>query len=1559
MIYTSGSTGEPKGVQITHRAICNHLQWRQRAYPLSGSDRFLHKASVSFDISVWEIFGPLLAGSTLLLAKPGGQQESAYLTRLMADEKVTVAHFGPAMLQVWLQEPELEQCQALRQVFCGGEPLTVEQRDSFFARLPARLCHQYGPTEATVDALVWECQADDREVIPLGRPIANLRAYVLDEELQPAPMGVAGELHLAGLGLARGYLKRADLTAEKFIPDPFSEQGGERLYKTGDRARYLADGTLEFLGRLDQQVKIRGFRIELGEIEAVLSTHPAVRQSVTIAREDVAGDKRLVSYLVTAEAVESRELRRHLREMLPDYMIPSAFILLAKLPLTPSGKVDRRALSAPDPLRWETEQGYAAPRTPIEEVLASIWANLLGLEQVSINDNFFELGGHSLLATRLMSQVRDALQIDLAVRQLFEHPTIAELAQSIEKVMRGRQKSPLQPLTLTARPGAIPLSFAQQRLWFLDQMEPGNSFYNISSALRLNGPFDHPALERSFTEVVRRHEVLRTTFQMSDGEPVQVIASEPSFSLPAFDLSALPEAERELKVQALAAAEAARPFDLSALPLLRATVLRLSAEEHILLLTKHHIISDGWSLGLLVKEVATLYRAFSRELPSPLPELGIQYADYALWQREQLSGPLLDEQLTYWREQLQSAPAVLALPTDRSRPAVKRYRGTRETFHIAEELAAELKAVSRAQRVTMFMLLLAAFKVLLWRYSGQEDIVVGTPIANRQESQIEDLIGFFVNTLALRTRLEPTERFADLLKRVREECLAGYQHQAVPFELVVEELAVERSLSYTPIFQVMFALQNELLLPGEMEDIEIKVMETEGGTAKVDLLMTIEAEETGSGLRGVIEYDTDLFERETVRRLAQHYQTLLQSIVTNGDARIGNLPLLGEEEQQQILVTWNETKADYPAQSVSELFEAVVARTPEKVAVVFEQQAVSYEDLNRRANQLAHHLRTLGIGPEVVVAVLTERSVETIVSFLAVLKAGGAYLPLEPSAPPARLLFMMEDCGVKLLLTQERLLGRLPEHPFPIVLLDDDQRLIRSESKQNLSPVGVTPEHLAYVMYTSGSTGKPKGIGIPHRGIVRLVRGANYANLSADEVILQSAPVSFDAATFEIWGSLLNGGRVVLLPAERASLEELGRTVKEHQVTTSFLTTGLFNVMVEERAEDLHGLRQLLAGGDVMSVSHVERAIRELKGCQIIPCYGPTENTTFTSCYPMTSVSQLGETVSIGRPISNTKVYLLDANLQPVPIGVPGELYIGGDGLARGYFNQPSLTAEKFIPDPFTEAGARLYRSGDLARYSSDGTMEFLSRIDHQVKIRGFRIEPSEIQTVLGTPCGRADRRSGAIEGDGEEDLAGLCGCRADGERQRVAAFLQARLPEHMIPTAFIMLCEIPLTPHGKVDRAALLALESSQPDSTAVYVGARTLVEEMLVGIWANLLDVQRVGIYDNFFELGGHSLLAIRLLSRVRESFQVEVTLRQLFETADCGRTGEEIEHDCCGQGRRRLQCQSCLSNERENSAALFFATATRGFWISSSRAILFITSRAACASLVHWTSQRLARA
>ncbi|HKU72542.1 MAG TPA: non-ribosomal peptide synthase/polyketide synthase, partial [Pyrinomonadaceae bacterium] len=1497
VIYTSGSTGRPKGIAMPQRPLMNLLAFQTHNFDASKSPRTLQFASLSFDVSFQEIFSTFCAGATLLLIDEEVRHDPKALWQVLVEKNVERLFLPFVALQQLAEVVETEETVPLhlREVITAGEQLKVtgEIRQMFEKLAGCAFVNHYGPSE-THAATAWQLPGMPDQwphLPPIGKPISNTQIYLLDEWLQPVPIGVVGELYIGGECLARGYVDRPQQTAEKFIPHPFSETGGERLYKTGDLARYRNDGCLDFMGRSDHQVKVRGFRIEIGEIEFALKQHPAVKQAVVHAWDDTTGQKRLAAYVVAApeESVATAELRNHLRELLPEYMIPSAFVLLAELPLTPSGKVDRRALSAPDSLRSETE-GYAAPRTPIEEVLANIWANLLGFEQVGINDNFFELGGHSLLATRVMSQIRDALQIDLALRQLFEHPTIAELGQSIEKV---RQQSSLQPLTLTARPEAIPLSFAQQRLWFLDQMEPGNSFYNISSALRLNGPLDHQALEQSLAEIIHRHEVLRTSFQTSGEGPVQVIVSEPYFNLPVIDLSPLPEAERELEAQAMAATEAARPFDLSTLPLLRATLLRLAAEEHVLLLTMHHIISDGWSLGLMVKEVATLYQAFSRQLPSPLPELEIQYADYALWQRQQLSGAVLDEQLTYWREQLQSAPAVLPLPADHPRPAIKRYRGAHQSFHISEELAAELKALSRAQRVTMFMLLLAAFKVLLWRYSGQEDIVVGTPIANREESQIEDLIGFFVNTLAMRTRLEPNERFADLLKRVREECLTGYQHQTVPFELVVEELAVERSLSYTPIFQVMFVLQNEMLVPREIEDIEIKAMEVEAGTAKVDLLMAIGAQETGAGLRGVIEYDTDLFEPETMRRLGQHYQTLLQAIVSKSDERIGKLPLLGEEERQQLLVSWNETQAEYPAQSVSELFEAVVARTPEKVAVLFEQQAISYDDLNRRANQLGHHLRHFGVGPETVVAVLAERSVEAIVSLLAVLKAGGAYLPLEPSTPSERLLFMMEDCGAKLLLTQQRLLERLPAHQVPVVLLDADQHLISIESEQNLSATGVTPEHLAYLMYTSGSTGKPKGIGIPHRAVVRLVRGANYANLNAGEVILQAAPVSFDAATFEIWGSLLNGGSLVLLPGERASLEELGRTLKEHQVTTLWLTAGLFHLMIEERAEDLQGLRQLLAGGDVLSVSHVERALRELKNCQIINGYGPTENTTFTCCYPMTSVAQVGETVAIGRPISNTKVYLLDANLQPVPLGVTGELYIGGDGLARGYSNHPSLTAEKFIPDPFTqEQGGRLYRSGDLARYLSDGRIEFLGRLDHQIKIRGFRIEPGEVETLLEQHEEIKQAVVAAREADagGKRLVAYLVAQSEPPATAELQAFLKQRLPEYMVPSAFIFLSELPLTPSGKINRRALP--EPGRPELSDNYVGPRTETEALVCSLWAGILKIERVGIYDNFFELGGHSLLATQLVSRLREAFRVEIPLRLLFEQPTVAELTQGIE-------------------------------------------------------------------
>ena len=731
VIYTSGSTGAPKGVQITHGAICNHLQWRQRAYPLTGNDRFLHKASLGFDISVWEIFAPLLAGGQLLLAKPGGQQESAYLARLIAEEKVTVAHFGPAMLQVWLQEPEVANCHELKRVFCGGEPLTVPLRNSFYARCSrAELCHQYGPTEATVDALVWDCRADDEvEVIPLGRPIANLRAYVLDERLQPAPVGVAGELHLAGVGLARGYLQRADLTAAQFIPDPFSAQGGERLYKTGDQARYLADGNLEFLGRLDQQVKIRGFRVEIGEVETVLEQHEKIEQAVVVAREADASGKTLLAYLVTrqTESPATAELQAFLKQRLPEYMVPAAFVFVSEIPLMPTGKINRRALPEPD--RTELSDQYVGPRTEMEALVCSLWAGILKLERVGIYDNFFELGGHSLLATQLVSRVCEAFGVEIPLRLLFEQPTVAGFTQGIETVLPvGRNSSPIKRLLLE---GPQPLSFSQRRLWFLDQLTPGSAVYNIPAALRLSGSLHLAALQKAFNEILRRQELLRTSFAVIDAEPVQLVSEPADFDLPVVDLSHLESSEIERQVLQLISEEAHCPFDLTHGPLFRATALRLAASEHVLMFTMHHIISDGWSMRVLIKEVTTIYEAFCAGQSSPLTDLPVQYGDYAVWQREQLRGEILEEQLRYWRKQLEEAPVLLELPTENPRPPVQSYRGARVKLEIAPQTTRALKVLSQQHSVTLFMTLLAAFQALLYRYSGQDDVVVGTPVAGR------------------------------------------------------------------------------------------------------------------------------------------------------------------------------------------------------------------------------------------------------------------------------------------------------------------------------------------------------------------------------------------------------------------------------------------------------------------------------------------------------------------------------------------------------------------------------------------------------------------------------------------------------------------------------------------------------------------------------------------------------------------------------------------------------------------------------------------------------------
>ena len=1504
VIYTSGSTGRPKGVMLPHRGIVNCLLWMQSAFRLGPHDRTMLKASLSFDASVWELFWPLLVGAGVVVARPGGQQDSAYLVRAAERDGVTILHFVPSMLSVFLNEQELGRAGSVRRVLAGGEALPPDTMARFHARMSAELHNFYGPTETSIGSLDWRCEPGGTyTVVPIGRPIANTQIYILDRDGRPVPVGVPGELYVGGDGLARGYLGRPELTAERFVPDPFARTTGARLYRTGDLARYLADGNVEFLGRVDYQVKIRGFRIELEEIEAVLGRHAAVRESVVVAREVAAGDKRLVAYVVAAgsEPPTVGELRRHLKGQLPDYMVPAAFVMLDELPLAPSGKVDRKALPAPDDAGREFAASYVAPRTPVEEVLAGVLAEVLGVVRVGVHDNFFALGGHSLLATQVVSRVREILRVELPLSRFFEAPVVAELAAAVEPEMRAGRAASAPPLSPVPRDGALPLSFAQQRLWFIDQLEPGNPVYNMPGAVRLEGRLDKLALERALNEVVRRHEALRTTFVSGEGRPAQVVAPSLSLPLPVVDLTRFSAAEGEAEAQHLATAEVQLPFDLAAGPLLRARLLQLSADDHVLLVTMHHIVSDGWSVGVLVREAAALYAAYAEGHAASLPELPVQYADYSVWQRDWLRGEALDEQLAYWRRQLAGAPPLLELPTDRPRPKAQTYRGAALAVELPQDLTEDLKSLGRREGVTLFMTLLAAFQVLLARYTGQTDIPVGSPVANRRRREVENLVGFFVNTLVLRTDLSGDPAFTDLLARVREVCLGAYAHQDVPFEMLVEELQPERDLSYTPLFQALLVLQNapggEFNLPG----LKLTPMLPQSGTAKFDLMLSLT--ETDAGLEGVFEYNADLFDEATARRLLGHFETLLRAASTDARRRLSSLPLLRADEERRLLVDWNDTAAEFPREScVHELVERQAAHTPAAAAVVFDGERLSYGELNERANRLAHFLRAQGVGPEVVVGVLMERSVEMMVGVLGILKAGGAYLPLDPENPRERLSFMLADAGARALLTHERLAERVPQTSARVVRLDADWAEVARARGENPARLA-TPDNAAYVIYTSGSTGKPKAVAMPHRAAVNLV---TFQRRSSGETAgartLQFAPLSFDVSFQEIFSTWCAGGALILLDEDaRRDPRQLLDVLAGQEVGRLFLPFVALQQLAEAAAEGgraPRSLRAVITAGEQLKITpQVERLFGLLAGCVLDNHYGPTETHLATMWRLAGDARRWPALPPIGRPIANARVFLLDARMTPVPVGVPGELYVGGDGLARGYLGRPELTAERFVPDPFSaEAGARLYRTGDLARYLTDGRLEYAGRADLQVKVRGFRVEVGEIEAVLKQHSAVTQAAVVAREdAPGVKRLVAYV-VLAEPSRPPVAgelrSFLKERLPEYMIPAVFVLLDALPLTPSGKVDRQRLPAPDEAARTALDVHVAPRTPVEEVLCSVWAEVLKVGRVGVHDNFFELGGHSLLATQLMSRVRQAFGTDVALRQLFEQPTVAELARAVE-------------------------------------------------------------------
>jgi amino acid adenylation domain-containing protein len=1495
VIYTSGSTGRPKGVMVEHRQLVSYLLGMIGRLELTPGLSFALVQALTADAAKTTIYGALLTGGCLHVIPEKQAADAEVLGAYLESHDIDWLKLAPSHLAALWSSPRFARAAPRRYLVLGGEPSPRGWAEEILAGVPdCAVINQYGPTETTVGVLTYRARAGQLPpgslILPLGRPLPGSRIHLLDRNLAPVPVGVAGELCIAGSGLARGYLGAPAQTAERFVPDPLGREPGGRLYRTGDLARSWPDGLLEFVGRLDHQIKIRGFRVELGEVEAALKAHPGLVDAVVVAREQAVGGRGLIAYVVAREPLDARRLREFLGDRLPAYMVPSAFVVLDELPRTPHGKVDRRAL--PDPQRVEPA-GSVAPRTPLEELLAAIWGEVLGRERVGVEESFFELGGHSLLATQVMSRVRRTFEVDLPLRSLFEEPTVAAFAARVETELRTGRGLDAPPLSPVPRDGsALPLSFAQQRLWFLAQLDPESTAYNLPVAVRLAGPLDVAALGASLRGVVRRHEALRTIFVTVEGEPGQRIDTPGAAGLTLVDLAGLPAERREGEARRQASFEARRGFDLERGPLFRALLLRLAGDDHLVAATMHHIVSDGWSMEILVQEVAVLYEAFAAGRPSPLAELPAQYADFAVWQRQWLRGEALEAHLGWWRERLAGAPALLELPTDRPRPPVQSSRGAVEPVRLPAALAAGLRNVARRHGVTLFMVLLGGFQTLLSRYTRSLDVSVGTPTAGRTHVEIEGLIGFFVNTLVLRTDLSGDPELGDLLGRIRETALEAHLHQDVPFEKLVAELEPERSLSRTPLFQVMLALQNVPRRELTVADLRMLPLEVGGSTAKFDLsLSLVELEEE---LVGSVEYATDLFDRVSVVRLLAHLERLLGGMAADPVGRLSSCSLLGAGEQAQVTREWNDTEVSHPSVLLHERIAARALLAPDAVAVSCAGRELTYGELWRQADRLARALRSLGVSPEVRVGICMERSPELVVGLLGVLAAGGTYVPMDPEYPQARLLLLLEDSRASVVLTQARLVSRLPATAASLLILDavleSSEIPDGPELKAGSLPL---PANTAYVLFTSGSTGRPKGVMVPHRALAHhMLWMQSCYPLGEDDCVLQKTPIGFDASVWEFFAPLLAGGRLALAPAgEHRDPVRLVERLRAERVTVVQVVPALLKMLLEQPGfAACRDLRRVYCGGEALEERVKEKFRELLPEVALINVYGPTETTIQVSSQAFLPGEE--HAVSIGRPIHNARLYVVDDRLEPLPIGVPGELLVGGRSLARGYLDRPDLTAERFLPDPFGEAaGGRLYGTGDLVRWRSTGELEYLGRIDQQVKVRGFRVELGEIEAVLGS---HPAVRKGVVEvrGEGEERRLVAYAVAAEGSLPEAAlrAWLLERLPDYMVPAVFVELAALPLSPSGKIDRKALP--EPTLSEAADRFLAARTPVEEMVAGIWGEVLKVERPGVQTSFFDLGGHSLLATQVMSRVRRAFGVDLPLRSLFEEPTIAALAVRIE-------------------------------------------------------------------
>jgi amino acid adenylation domain-containing protein len=1470
VMYTSGSTGKPKGVMVEHGGVVNLAAGQAVALKLVPGMRSLQFASIGFDASCYEIFNTLLSGGCLVLCKKEAILSAEEFKKLLDQQKVELAVIPPSF-----QQAIADSLGTIKTIVSAGEALN-ETTGRYLQSQGLRLINAYGPTESTVCATLTDEPIRTDKIIVIGRPVANTQIHIRSVSGELSPIGVPGEICIGGVQVARGYLNQPELTKEKFINNRYSEEPNARLYRTGDQGRWLADGNIEYLGRIDDQVKIRGYRIEPGEIEQVLLQNANVRQAVVLARADKQGTKRLTAYVVMEKiAYNKQELQNHLGERLPEYMVPRLWVNLQSLPLTPNGKTDKRALP-------EAEAGnediYTAPQTATEEKLVKIWEDLLGVEKIGTQDNFFELGGHSLLAMRVISQVRRELNKELKIRDLFVYSNITELAKQLENEDTETAGDIIK--SINPRPEYIPLSYSQERLWFIDRLE-GSVQYHIPAVLKLEGEVNIAALESALKAIVERHEVLRTVIREQEGQGYQYI------KVNSWTLKQSQSNDNEIVLNAYISKEAVKSFDLSLDDMLRAELIATGAGSYVLLLVLHHIAADGWSMPVLVSELSKLYSSFSNNEDSELKSPEIQYADYALWQREYLDAASLQNKLSYWEEKL-SGTATLELPTDHMRPAVQSSKGAVYEFTIAKEQADKLQKLSLEQGATLYMTLLSVFKVLLYRYSGQEDICVGTAVANRDREETAELIGFFVNTLALRTNLNGEEAFTELLSKVKQTTLEAYSHQDVPFEKVVETVVKERDLSRSPLFQVMFVLQNTgTILALELGDIKITGERAGEQSSKYDL--NFNAEETKDGISFVVEYNTDLYEAATIARMAGHYAELITSVIQEPATTVNKLQLLSKAEEHELNL-FNETTAEYPKEeNIISLFEAQVQATPKATALIFEGETVSYQTLNEQSNRIANYLKTQGVSKEPLVAICIERGIAMMAGILGILKAGATYVPIDIDYPNERIGFILEDTKATIVLSSSANKEILQDQNITIVTLDNNQE-IQAQSGENLN-ITINSNQLAYIMYTSGSTGKPKGAMVEHGNVVSLVKNAGYFNADHNDTLLVTGSPSFDATTFEYWSMLLNGGQLVLCnDKDLFNSTTFKSLITQHKVTVMWFTSSWFNQLADDAPEVLKGLKTILVGGEKLSVPHIKKIRATYPDLKLVNGYGPTENTTFSLTYPIAEINSDG-VIPIGKPLNNRKAYIMGPAQQLNPVGVFGEVWLGGAGVSRGYLNQPELTCQKFVKDPFTDAGTLMYKTGDIGRWLADGNIEYRGRVDDQVKIRGYRVEPGEIENVL-LQSGLVSQAVLLARPDksGVNRLTGYFVADAACDKQKLKDYLHSQMPDYMVPRLWVQMKSFPLTANGKVNKRALPEAELSTASAQG-YVAARNEIEKQLTKIWQELLGINPIGIHDNFFELGGHSVLAMRVVHYIEKELSIAIPISILFQFASISELSKYI--------------------------------------------------------------------